>query len=183
MATLMPQDVIMTTEPNHENCERTDLVEALTTHRGFLCQTVQGLSDEQARLRTTTSELCVGGLIKHVSRMEQRWVDFIERGPDAIGPADQAAMESHAAGFRMSEGDTLASLLDAYEQIARRTDSLVSELPSLDVSRPLPDAPWFKDGARWSARAAILHIIGETAQHAGHADIIRESLNGAKTMG
>jgi uncharacterized damage-inducible protein DinB len=183
MATLLGQDVIMTTDPSHENSERTDLVETLTTHRSFLCQTVRGLSDEEARQRTTSSELCLGGLIKHVSRMEHRWVDFIERGTDAIGPVDQAAMESHSAGFRMSEGDTLISILAAYEQVACHTDGLVAALPSLDLSHPLPEAPWFESGARWSARRAILHIIGETAQHAGHADIIRESLDGAKTMG
>jgi uncharacterized damage-inducible protein DinB len=183
MTSLIAQAVIMTTEPNHENRERADLVETLTTHRSFLCQTVRGLSDEQARKRTTTSELCLGGLIKHVSLMEQGWVDFIERGTDAVGPADQAAMESHSAGFHLLEGETLTSIVAAYEQVACHTDSLVLELPSLDVSHPLPEAPWFESGARWSARRAILHIIGETAQHAGHADIIRESLDGAKTMG
>jgi hypothetical protein len=83
----------------------------------------------------------------------------------------------------MSEGDTLADLLDRYDQAARRTDDLVTELPSLDDSHPLPEAPWFEPGARWSARRVILHILAETAQHAGHADIIRESLDGAKTMG
>jgi hypothetical protein len=44
-------------------------------------------------------------------------------------------------------------------------------------------APWFEPGARWSVRRALLHVIAETAQHAGHADIIREALDGAKTMG
>jgi len=59
----------------------------------------------------------------------------------------------------------------------------VVSLPLLDASQPLPDAPWFEPGARWSARRVFLHVIAETAQHAGHADIIRESLDGAKTMG
>jgi hypothetical protein len=58
-----------------------------------------------------------------------------------------------------------------------------ASLPSLDATQPLPEAPWFEPGARWSARRVMLHIIAETAQHAGHADIIRESLDGAKTMG
>ena len=56
-------------------------------------------------------------------------------------------------------------------------------LQDLDVSHPLPTAPWFEPGASWSARRVLLHMIAETAQHAGHADIIRESLDGAKTMG
>jgi Protein of unknown function (DUF664) len=83
----------------------------------------------------------------------------------------------------MLEGETLAGVLADYEQVARRTDELVASLPDLDASQPLPEAPWFEPGARWSARRALLHIIAETAQHAGHADIIRESLDGAKTMG
>jgi hypothetical protein len=77
----------------------------------------------------------------------------------------------------------LAELLDRYDVVARRTDHLVAVLASLDASHPLPEAPWFEPGARWSARRVLLHIIAETAQHAGHADIIREALDGAKTMG
>jgi hypothetical protein len=53
----------------------------------------------------------------------------------------------------------------------------------LDLAHPLPEAPWFEPGASWSARRVLLHVIAETAQHAGHADIIRESLDGAKSMG
>ena len=59
----------------------------------------------------------------------------------------------------------------------------MASAPDLDVSHPLPAAPWFEPGARWSLRRVLLHIIAETAQHAGHADIIRETLDGAKTMG
>jgi uncharacterized damage-inducible protein DinB len=173
----------MTTEENHDARERADLIEALGTHRRFLCRTVRDLTDEQAALRTTASELCLGGLIKHVTEVEHGWANFIRRGPAAIGPADEAAMDAHAAGFQMLEGETLAALLVAYGEVAHRTDLLVAELPSLDQSHPLPEAPWFEPGARWTARRALLHILAETAQHAGHADIIRESLDGAKTMG
>lgn len=59
----------------------------------------------------------------------------------------------------------------------------VATLPDLNAAHPLPKAPWFEPGARWSARRALMHIIAETAQHAGHADIIRESLDGATSMG
>ena len=47
----------------------------------------------------------------------------------------------------------------------------------------LPEAPWFEQGASWSARRVLAHLIAETAKHAGHADIIRESIDGPKTMG
>ncbi|WP_254781492.1 DUF664 domain-containing protein [Modestobacter sp. DSM 44400] len=56
-------------------------------------------------------------------------------------------------------------------------------LPSLDVEHPLPEAPWFEPGATWSARRAFLHIVAETAQHAGRIDVLRETIDGQKTMG
>jgi hypothetical protein len=173
----------MTITPKNDSQERAELVDTMAKHRSFLRQTVQGLDDEEAARRTTVSELCLGGLIKHVALVEEHWVRFIEEGPAAEAPLDPAVLEAHAAGFRMQEGETLATLLARYDAVARRTEELVAVLPSLEVSHPLPEAPWFEPGARWSARRALLHILAETAQHAGHADIIRESLDGAKTMG
>jgi Protein of unknown function (DUF664) len=175
--------VVMTAERDNESQERADLVETLAGHRSFLRWTVRGLTDEQAGLRTTNSELCLGGIIKHVSLVEEGWCNFIVEGPDAIGQTDEAAVEAHAAGFKMLPGETLDAILETYDRVAGRTEELITTLPSLDASHPLPEAPWFKPGARWTARHAILHILAETAQHAGHADIIREALDGAKTMG
>ena len=163
--------------------ERADLLQTLDTHRGFLRFTAQGISDEDARRRTTVSALTIGGLIKHVTRGEEQWADFAVRGPEAIGNFDPASIEAHASTFEMGADETLAGLLQRYEEVARRTDDLVRTSSSLDASYPLPEAPWFEPGARWSARRALLHIIAETAQHAGHADIIREALDGQKTMG
>ena len=161
--------------------ERADLLETLARHRALLRGTVRGLTNEQAAQRTTVSELCLGGLVKHVSATERGWANFIVGGAAAM--RDAAGGEDWAAGFRMLDGETLAGLMDGYEEVARRTDELVATLPDLDSSHPLPEAPWFEPGARWSARRVLLHVIAETAQHAGHADIIRESIDGAKSMG
>jgi uncharacterized damage-inducible protein DinB len=163
--------------------ERGDLLATLGQHRFFLRLTAQGLDDEQAARRTTVSALCVGGLIKHVTLVESNWADFIERGPQVMSFDDESWMAEHAASFQMLSGETLAGLLAAYEEVAARTDALVAALPDLDASHPLPEAPWFPPGARWSARRVLLHIIAETSQHAGHADILRESLDGARSMG
>ncbi len=163
--------------------ERADLLATLAKHRHFLRYTTRGLSDEQAAQRTTVSELCLGGLIKHVALTERQWARFIVEGPSvmAFDPATTAG--TWADAFRMTEGDTLAGLLAQYDQVAAQTDELVRTLPDLDAAQPLPDAPWFEAGASWSARRVLLHIIAETAQHAGHADILREAIDGAKTMG
>jgi hypothetical protein len=165
--------------------ERADLTATLQGHRGFLRQTARGLTDEQAAQRTTVSELCIGGLIKHVAATERQWADFIVNGPATMGsdPSDPEVAAQWASGFQVLPGETLAGLLAEYDEVARRTDELVATVPDLDSSHPLPAAPWFPPGARWTARRVLLHIIAETSQHAGHADIIRESLDGAKTMG
>jgi uncharacterized damage-inducible protein DinB len=162
--------------------ERADLLQSLARHRQFLRYTVRDLTDEQAAVRTTVSELCLGGLIKHVALTERQWISFIETGPSAMA-WDEASAGDWMAAFRMLPGESLAGLLEDYAQVARRTDDLVAELPDLAATQPLPEAPWFEPGARWSARRVLLHVIAETAQHAGHADIIRESLDGAKSMG
>lgn len=164
--------------------ERADLLESLARHRFFLRHTVQGITDEQAAERTTVSALCLGGLIKHVAATEREWANFIVDGPSVM-PAwnDPATYEQHANDFTMVPGETLAGYLAEYETVADRTDELVRTLPDLNAAHPLPEAPWFEPGATWSARRVLLHIIAETAQHAGHADIIREALDGQKTMG
>jgi len=166
--------------------ERADLLEALGTQRHFLRFTTKDLTDEQARQRTTASELTLGGLIKHVSSTESGWVDFIVDGPSALGDFStmtEADFARRADEFKLLPGETLAGVLEDYAKVAQRTDELVASLPDLNVSHPLPKAPWFPPDATRSARRVFLHIIAETAQHAGHADIIRESLDGAKSMG
>jgi Protein of unknown function (DUF664) len=161
--------------------ERADLVQTLDTHRNFLRFTVRGLTDEQATLRPTVSELTPAGLIKHVAHTEATWAAFAERGPSAFGGGSWS-VETWQAEWRLDPGETLESVLAEYEEIARHTDGLVATL-DLDVAHPLPEAPWFERGAVRSVRRTFLHIIAETAQHAGHADILRESIDGQKTMG
>jgi hypothetical protein len=161
--------------------ERADLVQTLDRHRGFLRFTVRGLTDEQAVRRTTASELTLAGLIKHVAHTEATWADFARRGAAAFD-AGNWSEEAWLAEWRLGPEETLAGLLAEYEEIARRTDELAATL-DLDAAYALPQAPWFEPGAAWSVRRTLLHIIAETAQHAGHADILRESLDGQKTMG
>jgi hypothetical protein len=166
--------------------ERADILETLRTHRYFLRHTADGLTDEQARLSPTASELTVGGLIKHVSAIEAGWADFAECGAEAMpsieGEISPEVLEKFQNEFRLLPDETLADVLAAYEKVAARTDALVESL-DLDTAYPLPPAPWFAPGATRSVRRVFLHIVAETAQHSGHADIIRETIDGQKTMG
>jgi uncharacterized damage-inducible protein DinB len=169
--------------------ERADILESLRSARFFLRHTVQGLTDEQARLTPTASALSLGGLIKHVALTEEQWVEFVEKGTDAMPGGDgdwdpdSPEVRKWASGFQLLPDETLAGALAEYERVAARTDALVQSLPDLGVSHPLPPAPWFAPGATRSARRVFTHIVAETAQHSGHADIIRETIDGQKTMG
>jgi hypothetical protein len=166
--------------------ERADLLTMLGKARHFLRYTTRDLTEEQARQRTTASELTLGGLIKHVTAVERNWATFIVSGPSAapdFTEMTEADYAEWANGFRLLPGETLPGVLADYAEAAKSTDELVASVPDLDASHPLPTAPWNPPGARWTVRRTLMHIATETAQHAGHADIIRESLDGSKTMG
>lgn len=168
---------------NDSSAERTVISEMLATRRRFLRQTVQNLTGEQAASKPTVSELSLGGIVKHVTDVEQTWARFIVEGPSVMGDFDATAAEAHAATFRFEATDSLAGLLADYERVAAATEQLLWDLESLEITQPLPAAPWFPPGGTRSAREVFLHIVAETAHHSGHADIIRESIDGAKTMG
>lgn len=177
--------------------EINDLLAELAAARSALVKTVDGLTDEQAAATPTVSELSLGGLIKHVSAIEEQWLRFVVDGPAALSYdlpegvtwADIAGgtarafpqwMIDHRNNFRMLPDDTLAGVLARYEEVAARTEKVV-RTTDLDTSHPLPAAPWNEPGAEHSARRVIVHVIAETTQHAGHADILRESLDGQKS--
>ncbi|MEV0051822.1 DinB family protein [Saccharopolyspora shandongensis] len=175
--------------------ERADLLTELATARSALINTTRGLSDEQAGERPTASALCLGGLIKHVATMEEQWMSFVVEGPsamrfdlpDGVTWADLAAGTAREIpqwaidnqnGFRMLPGETLAGVIERYEQVAARSEEIIAAMPDLSATRPLPEAPWNEPGAVHSVRRVLVHVIAETTQHAGHADILRETLDG-----
>jgi hypothetical protein len=168
--------------------ERADLLETLARHRDTLRRTLDGLTDEQAGLRSTASELCLGGLIKHVASAERGWTGFLEISPTApCGGIDwndpDADWSLRDAEFRMGPGDTVDGVLAMYSEVAAHTDDVLRTWPDLDVGEELPPAPWFAPGLRWSARRVFLHLISEVSQHAGHAEILREAIDGRTSTG
>lgn len=169
-----------------DSAERENLLACLAHARFFLTFPARDLTTEQASKRTTVSELTIGGLIKHVTGVERSWADFMVSGVDAEAKSHEDSSEedwpAQQSSFQLMPGETLESVLADYIAEGERTEEIVRNLPSLDVAHELPEAPWFSEEA-WSARRALMHIILETSQHSGHADIIRESLDGAKSMG
>ena len=120
------------------------------------------------------SELSLGGLLKHVAEVEQSWIARA-RGEE---PAVEREPSNWHECFALVGDETVASQLAYWEKVAAETEAFARSVPSLDQTFPLPDQPWFPPEGRASVRWVLLHLIRETARHAGHADIIRESLDG-----
>ncbi|MCK0113369.1 DinB family protein [Ornithinimicrobium sp. F0845] len=138
---------------------------------------MNGLTEEQARTRSTASQLTLGGLLKHVTLNERGWIDTITRAdPDA-----EFDMEAVAHAYELTADETFAQWLEEFAAQAERTNSFIREVPDLDAMIPLPRAPWDPQPGHQSVRRILLHMFRETAHHSGHADIIREELDGENT--
>ncbi len=159
--------------------EKGQLLAFLDQQRLVIALAAYGLTDDQARATPSASALSVGGLIKHVAGVERAWMDTVlaRLRPSGGGEAD------YDRGFHPGADETLDAILDDYRQACAETDEIVG---SLDLDRPVPvprDVPWFPDGIdAWSVRWVLLHLITETARHAGHADIVRETIDGASAF-
>lgn len=90
----------------------------------------------------------------------------------------------YAQQFQVGPQETLAGIIAGYQEVARRTEDIVAGIPDLGQPVPVPgDVPWFpKEITAWSVRWVLLHLIEETSRHAGHADLIREHIDGASAL-
>ncbi|OLZ74631.1 hypothetical protein AV521_03195 [Streptomyces sp. IMTB 2501] len=171
---------MVTSPENHASLpsgESAELLQALAEQRELLLITVRGLTDAEAARRTTVSELTLGGIVKHLGRGERVWAQIMAKGD---GEVPEGMLD--LGQYRMADGDTLAGLLEEYAAGTRAIEAAVAAAPGLDRTVPLPRTPWSPpETVYWSARRILLHLIRETAQHAGHADIVREALDGANT--
>ncbi|GAB2527332.1 DinB family protein [Nocardia heshunensis] len=157
--------------------EREELIKILDSQRELFRIPVRNIDDTQARQRTTVSELTLGGLLSHVVNVEKHWTTIlVERDPNS--EFDVSRMDSE---YRLDPEQTVAGLLAEWDVVAEQTAKLIRELPNLEDSVPTPTAPWAPDRVHLTVRYILLHILRETAHHAGHADIIREALDGANS--
>lgn len=178
---------------------RADLLAELALAREIIIGTTEGLTDEQMGERPTASSLCLGGLIKHVASTEAAWGRFVVEGTSAMAMdmPDGVTWEDIFAGtarewpqwaidrqneFQMLDGDTRESVIQHYRDVAVRTEEIIAGVTDLSRTTPLPEAPWNEPGAAHSVRRVLVHLVAETSQHAGHAEIIRESIDGRTTM-
>ncbi|MEO7398709.1 MAG: DinB family protein [Ilumatobacteraceae bacterium] len=145
--------------------ELSGLTMFLEAQRSALLRKLEGLTDEQALSHPTASSFCILTVIKHVAFVERRWFQLEIARRDVPGlwpPADDREL-------RVEPGDTVESVRALYEQVIAENRALLE--PPLDLDELSP----INLNRRW----VLLHLIEELARHAGHADLIRESIDGA----
>jgi hypothetical protein len=161
--------------------ERESLLEYLRYHHSVFLAVADGLSDEQARSTPTVSTLCIGGLIKHVTVVAYAWAQQVATAPELLhdDPWSLVGMMPHREEQHvMRDDESLAGLLAAFEEQIAETLRVFSEI-DLDATIVVPEhVQRVCEDGRWTARWALLNIIEEMARHAGHADIIRETIDG-----
>lgn len=150
--------------------EREGLLAFLAQQRRVLRHAAFGLSEEQLRAAPTASALTIGGLLKHVAFTERGWIARVVGGPEPRADSE------YGRQFTLEDGDTLAGLVTALDAAGAATEVAIAGIDDLGQA---VHAPGVGD---WSVRWVLLHLIEEVARHAGHADIIREAIDGAQGM-
>jgi uncharacterized damage-inducible protein DinB len=156
--------------PGRVGGEREALTQQLDFHRATLLRKLEGLDDEPLRRPMTASGLSLLGLVKHLAETEHGWFLKIYAGlaePDLF-PSDGGP----DADFRVSPEETADVLVGQYLRTCERARAVVA-------AGELDDVVTTPSGAEANLRAILIHLIQETARHNGHADIIREAIDGA----
>ena len=153
------------------------------TYRGYVAQLLEsmrasahGLSDDQARLSPLRSALSVGGLLKHVTFVFGK---DLPAAQDPGAPDDWA--EAFYGSFVMRPEETLPEVIGRFDAMAASLDATLAGDVDPDEEVEQPPAPWYgiTEPSAVRRRYHLVHIVEELARHAGHADIIREEIDGA----
>ena len=159
--------------------ERTTLRNYLQVQLQAIRDAAHGLTDEQARRQPLASVFSVSGVIKHCSYVLRS--RLAAAGVLDAKPSYEDFMASFTASFTPDENEDLTTLLEDYDRLCEQYLKLVEET-DLDQVVQAPPAPWYgrNEPAETTMRYLIVHNLEEFARHAGHADIIREQIDGAK---
>lgn len=162
--------------------ERELLVGYLVQQQDAFRNAMHGLTDEEAgRVAVPTSTLTVGTLAKHVTQTQRHWLDLVRAAAgDDVPEADPSeAGAAWQAAWTWTEADTVATATAELDAVSGDVLDAVRRV-DLDVAVPVPPAPWNpSDVESWSVRWVWMHLVEELARHAGHADIVREAVDGA----
>lgn len=155
----------------------------LGQHCAQLRSGAHGLTTEQAALTPTPSELSICGLLIHCASVVHGWLTTAMRAPEPT-PFDmypeinaRIGIDGMYSGAEAPAGKSLEEILAIFDRGIATIDEAGAVI-DLDMVLPGPIPPWLPEGSRLTGRWVWMHLIGEVARHAGHADIIREAIDG-----
>jgi hypothetical protein len=158
--------------------EITGLVAYVDQQLTAIRASIVGLTEEQAREQPCRSSLSIGGLLKHAVHGMTSNTQRLTTG-DHSRPLDAAAFEAYQGSFALGDGETGAAVLAAFDAAK---EAFLAALAATDPAETItePPAPWsgIFDARPANARYLIVHQVEEFARHAGHADILREQIDG-----
>lgn len=154
--------------------ERTQLVGWLDLQRAIVHWKCEGLSEQDAHraVLPTSPLMTMAGIVSHLRWVEQTWFEVLFLGRPAVGPQFDETVED---ADMMVDDVPMQQLLDQYERQCRISNEIIAQHSLDEAGRH----PHFKSAGA-TLRWMLIHMVEETARHAGHADIIRELLDGSK---
>lgn len=153
--------------------ERTTLDAFLDYYREAVKAKLHGLSDEDANRKLVASDTTLASLIKHLARVEMSWFQHrLAQTPLEELPYLQRVFEDPAIDFRVDPGESTDVLIARYDEQCALSREIAATKQLDDV---VPHPALGEVSMRW----IMVHMIEETARHAGHADILREQIDGA----
>lgn len=162
-------------DPEPAADERTTLDQFLDYQRATLLAKTDDLTADQLRRRLPTTTLTLAGLLKHLALVEDDWIQVRFLGHPELEPWASAPWgEDRDWEFHSAEHDEPDDLRELYRGACNRSReaSASADLDDLSVGTS-------RDGHRWSLRWILTHLIEETARHNGHADLLREAVDGS----
>jgi uncharacterized damage-inducible protein DinB len=159
-----------------QGTERDTLIAFLDYHRELLIDKASGLTDEQLHTAIAPSSLTLGGLVNHMAVVEDSWITDDFAGDAIPEPWASAPWEDDRDWELTSAPDvSTTELFQRYRAAIARSDAILAGVDDLGAL----STKLHPDGEAWSMRWILTHLIEETARHCGHADFIRESLDGS----
>ncbi len=163
------------TDPPRSGPERDQLTAYLDYQRATVLQKCEGLGAAGLAQRIPTSSLTLGGLLHHLALVEDWWFRVRFLGLEHVEPWGDVDWDADPDWeFRTAAELDPDELRNRYAEACERSRAVVRDCPDLDR----PSVAVSADGEHWDLRWVLLHMIEETARHAGHADLLREAIDG-----
>ena len=154
--------------PSKTGSERQLLIEYLDWYRDTIIRKMEGASDETLRAKIVPSHTTLLGIVKHLAWVEVWWFQIVFAGKDIAYPGSKSDPD---ADWRIEPHETTEDIVTLYRGACDENRAIVDATDDLDARSA-------KEGFPHSLRRTMIHMIEETARHAGHADILRELIDG-----